>query len=115
VVVDLKGRYLLDHSGHVAALADRAAGLAGHAAPERSALRAAALLHDLGRAGVPSSVWDRPGPLGAADWERVRLHAYWTGRVLQRCPGWRRWPRRRRPTTSGWTAAATTAERGPAS
>ena len=86
VVVDLKGRYLLGHSGHVAELADRAAGLAGQAASERSALRAAALLHDLGRAGVPSSVWDRPGPLGAADWERVRLHAYWTGRVLLRCP-----------------------------
>jgi DNA-binding CsgD family transcriptional regulator len=52
-------------------------------------LRAAALLHDLGRAGVASSVWDRPGPLGAADWERVRLHAYWTGRMLDRCPALR--------------------------
>ena len=87
IVVDLKGRYLVGHSGHVAALADRAAELAGSTAPERAQLRAAALLHDLGRAGVSSAVWDRPGPLGAADWERVRLHAYWTGRVLVRCPG----------------------------
>jgi HD-GYP domain-containing protein (c-di-GMP phosphodiesterase class II)/DNA-binding CsgD family transcriptional regulator len=86
IVVDLKGRYLLGHSAHVATLADAAAALSGVAAADRGELRAAALLHDLGRAGVASSVWDRPGPLGAADWERVRLHAYWTGRVLDRCP-----------------------------
>ena len=30
---------------------------------------------------------DRPGPLGAADFERVRLHPYWTERILGRCPG----------------------------
>ena len=54
---------------------------------DRAALRAAALLHDIGRAGVSSAIWDRPGPLGPADWERVRLHAYWTDRVLRRCPG----------------------------
>jgi DNA-binding CsgD family transcriptional regulator len=46
----------------------------------------AALLHDVGRAGVPSSVWDRPGPIGPGDAERVRLHPYWTGRVLERVP-----------------------------
>ena len=111
IVVDLKGRYLVGHSGHVAALADRAAELAGSTAPERAQLRAAALLHDLGRAGVSSAVWDRPGPLGAADWERVRLHAYWTGRVLGAARVWLRWPRRRPPTTSGWTAGATTSPR----
>jgi len=89
IVVDLKGRYLLGHSAHVAKLVDTAAGLAGLDAAERTPLRAAALLHDLGRAGVASSVWDRPGPLGAGDWERVRLHAYWTGRMLERCPALR--------------------------
>jgi HD-GYP domain-containing protein (c-di-GMP phosphodiesterase class II) len=29
-------------------------------------------------------VWDRAGPLGSAEWERVRLHAYWTERILAR-------------------------------
>jgi HD-GYP domain-containing protein (c-di-GMP phosphodiesterase class II)/DNA-binding CsgD family transcriptional regulator len=86
IVVDLKGRFLLGHSAHVAGLVDAAPALSGLGPPQRAELRAAALLHDLGRAGVASSVWDRPGPLGAADWERVRLHAYWTGRVLDRCP-----------------------------
>lgn len=86
IVVDLKGRYLLGHSAHVAALTDSAARLFGLSAPYRADARAAALLHDLGRAAVPSSVWDRPGPLGSGEWEQVRLHAYWTERVLQRCP-----------------------------
>jgi HD-GYP domain-containing protein (c-di-GMP phosphodiesterase class II) len=35
---------------------------------------------------VPSSIWDQPGPLSAAAWEQVRLHTYWTSRVLERCP-----------------------------
>ncbi|MGQ0576535.1 MAG: HD domain-containing phosphohydrolase [Pseudonocardia sp.] len=87
IVVDLKGRHLVGHSAHVVAVADAAADLAGVAGPDRTALRAAAHLHDLGRAAVSSAIWDSPGPLGAADWERVRLHAYWTDRVLRRCPG----------------------------
>lgn len=86
IVVDLKGRHLLGHSTHVAAVADAAADLAGVATGDRSSLRAAALLHDLGRAAVSSSIWDSPRPLGTADWERVRLHAYWTDRILRRCP-----------------------------
>jgi hypothetical protein len=75
-VVDLKGRYLLGHSTHVAAVADAAARAAGLSDPDRETLRLAALLHDLGRVAVSSEVWDRPGPLGAADLERVRLHTY---------------------------------------
>ncbi|MEV0031987.1 HD domain-containing phosphohydrolase [Nocardia sp. NPDC050793] len=87
IVVDLKGRWLLGHSAHVAELACGAAGLSGMGAADLGTLRAAALLHDIGRAAVSSAIWDRPGPLGPGDWERVRLHTYWTDRVLQRCPG----------------------------
>ncbi|MEV0298762.1 HD domain-containing phosphohydrolase [Nocardia sp. NPDC050710] len=87
IVVDLKGRYLLGHSAHVARLADAAGALSGMDTDARAALRSAALLHDIGRAGVSSAIWDRPGPLSLGDWERVRLHSYWTDRVLRRCPG----------------------------
>ena len=85
-VVDLKGRYLLGHSDHVATIAARAARLAGLGEQAAVTIEIAALLHDLGRAGVPSAVWDSPGPLRPADYERVRLHPYWTSRVLERCP-----------------------------
>jgi HD-GYP domain-containing protein (c-di-GMP phosphodiesterase class II) len=51
---------------------------------ERATLRRAALLHDLGRVGVPTAVWERPGPLRRSDWEQVRLHPYQSGRILER-------------------------------
>ncbi len=43
-------------------------------------------MHDVGRVAVASGIWDKPGALTAAQWERVRLHPYWTGRVLARSP-----------------------------
>ncbi|HEY7283236.1 MAG TPA: HD domain-containing phosphohydrolase [Actinomycetota bacterium] len=84
--VDLKSTYLLGHSAKVADLAQRAAGAMGLDDDQRRALWRAGLLHDLGRAGVPTGVWDRPGPLTVADWEQVRLHAYHTERILARTP-----------------------------
>jgi HD-GYP domain-containing protein (c-di-GMP phosphodiesterase class II) len=81
---DLKGVYLGGHSPHVTQLAEGAARVMGLGGLE--AVRLAGLLHDIGRAGVVSSIWDRPGPLGAADRERVRLHPHWTERVLCRTP-----------------------------
>jgi HD-GYP domain-containing protein (c-di-GMP phosphodiesterase class II) len=47
-------------------------------------LRRAALVHDLGRNGVPNTIWDKPGALTPAETERLRLHAYYTDRVLNR-------------------------------
>jgi len=34
-----------------------------------------------------SAIWAKPGPLTAAEWERVRLHPHYTDRVLARCGG----------------------------
>jgi DNA-binding CsgD family transcriptional regulator len=84
---DLKGRFLLGHSGHVAWLADQAAEASGYDDEARRTIRTSALLMDVGRVGVSSAIWDRPAPLGPAEWERVRLHPYWTERILRRCPG----------------------------
>ncbi|MEI7033373.1 HD domain-containing phosphohydrolase [Streptomyces pratensis] len=84
--VDLKSKWLVGHSEHVARLAESAGRLGGLAADEVIRLRCAALLHDLGRAGISADVWDRPGALSTADMERVRMHTYWTQRVLERVP-----------------------------
>ena len=82
---DLKGRFLLGHSTHVAALAGSAAELSGHPADACEAVRISGLLMDIGRVGVSSAVWDRPDHLRPVEWERVRLHSYWTERILRRC------------------------------
>jgi HD-GYP domain-containing protein (c-di-GMP phosphodiesterase class II) len=81
---DLKSPWFTGHSRSVASLAVAAARQAGVPEPDVSTLRRAALVHDIGRNGVPNSVWDKPGPLTATETERVRLHAYYTDRVLHR-------------------------------
>jgi HD-GYP domain-containing protein (c-di-GMP phosphodiesterase class II) len=82
---DLKSRFLRGHSSGVAALAADAARAAGLAEDHAIGVGRAALVHDVGRVGVPSGIWDRPGPLSVDQWERVRLHPYLTERVLHRC------------------------------
>jgi HD-GYP domain-containing protein (c-di-GMP phosphodiesterase class II) len=82
---DLKSPFLRGHSPGVASLAVAAAGAAGLSDGDATTLGQAALVHDVGRVGVPSGIWDRPGPLSTEQWERVRLHSYLGERVLQRC------------------------------
>jgi hypothetical protein len=76
--VDLKSPYMLGHSRAVADLVRGAAVQLG----ELLMYRRAALLHDLGRLGISNSILDKPGPLGAGEWERVRLSPYLTERML---------------------------------
>ena len=82
---DLKSPWSRGHSRAVASLAEAAGRLAGCDDTACDGLRRAGLVHDLGRVGVENGIWDKPGPLGASEWERVRLHPYYTGRILARC------------------------------
>ncbi|HTI23679.1 MAG TPA: HD domain-containing phosphohydrolase [Kutzneria sp.] len=84
---DLKCPFTIGHSRGVAELAAQAARGCGLPEPDVRLVRRAALVHDLGRMGVPNSLWEKPGPLTEAEWERVRLHPYLTGRILRRVPG----------------------------
>ena len=83
-VVDLKSPFFHGHSNGVALLANEAGRHMGRPDLELDALRLAGLLHDLGRAGVPTNIWEKPGPLSMGEWERVRLHPYLTERILIR-------------------------------
>lgn len=81
---DLKLHFLGGHSTRVGELAARAAEAIGCSRAEVSEVRAAGFFHDLGRVSVPNGIWDKPGPLSAGEWERVRLHPYYTERILER-------------------------------
>jgi HD-GYP domain-containing protein (c-di-GMP phosphodiesterase class II) len=81
--VDLKSPYTLGHARAVAELAGSTASRLGLREDETHTLRRAGLVHDLGRLGVSNAIWDKPGPLGVGEWERVRLHPYLTERMLQ--------------------------------
>ena len=80
--VDLKSPYTLGHAGAVADLVAEAGRSFGLPQPEVRTLRRAGLVHDFGRLGVSNAIWDKAGPLGAGEWERVRLHPYLTERML---------------------------------
>jgi HD-GYP domain-containing protein (c-di-GMP phosphodiesterase class II) len=79
---DLKSRWLRGHAEGVAELAEAAAWRLNLPADEVTRVRHAALALDLGRVGVSNAIWEKPGPLGLGDWERVQLHPYFTERAF---------------------------------
>ena len=83
---DLRSTWTRGRSGLLAETVSAAGAACGLPAPEVTVLRRAALVADVGAVGVPTGVWERPGPLGVEDVERVRLHAYLSERVLGRSP-----------------------------
>jgi HD-GYP domain-containing protein (c-di-GMP phosphodiesterase class II) len=85
--VDLKSPYMLGHANAVAELAAAAGHQLGLPADEVAQLRRAGLVSGFGRLGISNSIWDKPGPLGTGERERVRLHPYLTERMLQQS-GW---------------------------
>ena len=73
----LKSPWTNGHSRAVASLVLQASGPTAHAA---------ALVHDLGRVAVPSTIWDKPGPLTRDERDRVETHALVTDQLLRRVP-----------------------------
>jgi HD-GYP domain-containing protein (c-di-GMP phosphodiesterase class II) len=83
---DLSSPYLVGHSAGVARLATAAAARCRLDTGDQTALRRAALVHDVGRVAVPARVWQKPGPPTPQEWEQIRLHAYHSERILSRSP-----------------------------
>ena len=80
---DVKVDFLHGHSARVAQLAATGTESLGCSRAEVAAVRAAGFFHDVGRVAVPNGIWDKPGALSAGERERVRLHPYYTERVLE--------------------------------
>ncbi len=85
--IDLKSPYMSGHSRRCAQLAADAAHVLGVSEAEIATLRRAALVHDFGTTGVPNSIWDKPGSLTRAEFDRVELHPMLTEQMLRRSPG----------------------------
>lgn len=80
-MADLRSTFTLGHSTAVADLAERCALQLGIV--DREKLRAAALVHDIGRIGVTNAIWDKPGPLTAGERLRVEEHSWLTQQILR--------------------------------
>ena len=81
---DLKSSYTRGHSTGVAELAAGAAERLGLSPDAVAEVRRAGYVHDVGRAGVSAGVWEKEGPLTEGEWEKVRVHAGYTERILAR-------------------------------
>jgi HD-GYP domain-containing protein (c-di-GMP phosphodiesterase class II) len=84
---DLKSPYTTGHSRGVAQIASRAGESLGFGDEQVAELRRAALIHEVGRLGIPNTMWDKPGQLSESEIERVRLHPYLAQRMFSRLPG----------------------------
>jgi diguanylate cyclase (GGDEF)-like protein len=72
--VDAKDPATSRHAERVAGLAVRLAGELGWPPARRAQLREAALLHDVGKIGVPDQILLKAGPLDDEEWAVVRTH-----------------------------------------
>jgi diguanylate cyclase (GGDEF)-like protein len=74
LAIDRKDRYTKLHSEDVAAYALFLAGRIGMSTEAQTSLRIAALLHDVGKIGVPDDILRKPGRLTPREYEIVKQH-----------------------------------------
>ena len=84
---DLRSASRAGHSRGVAELAGRAATASGLPQSDVMTVRRAALVHDIGLHGIPATILDKPGRLSESESERLRMHPYYTERMLARPEG----------------------------
>jgi HD-GYP domain-containing protein (c-di-GMP phosphodiesterase class II) len=88
-VIDANSPYPSDHSRRVADYASAIGMRLGFEGELLVRLRRAALLHDIGKLGVPNRILDKPGRLTAEEWQVVRQHPKHTLSILSSVPVFR--------------------------
>jgi diguanylate cyclase (GGDEF)-like protein len=82
-----RDRYTGDHSESVVELAAEVGESLSLDAAQIGRLRTAALLHDIGKVGVPDEILHKPGPLDEREWEVMRQHPVIGERIIRAIPG----------------------------
>ncbi|MEW5921895.1 MAG: HD domain-containing phosphohydrolase [Bacillota bacterium] len=81
--LEAKDTYTRGHSVRVARLAQACARVLGLSDEEQEQLYLAALLHDIGKIGVPESILLKHGPLEPAEWDEVKSHPVVGVRIVE--------------------------------
>jgi len=82
-----RDRYTGDHSESVVDLTVRVGDALAIGAEEIGRVRTAALLHDIGKVGVPDGILHKAGPLDDREWGIMRQHPVIGERILRAIPG----------------------------
>ncbi|MGH9711201.1 MAG: diguanylate cyclase, partial [Candidatus Acidiferrales bacterium] len=80
--VDAKDQYTHGHSRKVSTYAALIAQAAGLKPIDVEEVRLGALLHDVGKVGIPEEILNKAGPLDADEWETMKSHAVLGWRIL---------------------------------
>ncbi|HCI82526.1 MAG TPA: hypothetical protein DHW02_22860 [Ktedonobacter sp.] len=76
-----------DHAHRMVALAEATAREMQMSDEEIHLVRLGALLHDIGKIGIPDAILHKPGPLTAEEWDIMRLHPEIGQRILSQAGG----------------------------
>jgi diguanylate cyclase (GGDEF)-like protein/putative nucleotidyltransferase with HDIG domain len=81
-----KDAYTAEHAREVEQLAARVGARLGLAEAELRNVRYAALLHDIGKIGIPGEILSKPGKLTEEEFEQIKQHTVIGARMLERIP-----------------------------
>ena len=81
--IDAKDQYTQGHSQKVSAYAALLAEALGMSEPEVEEIRLAAVLHDVGKVGIPESILNKSGPLNPEEWDVMKAHVVFGGKILE--------------------------------
>lgn len=80
--VDARDPYTYGHSQRVADTALRIGRAIGLSTDDLAKLHAAALLHDIGKVGVPDAILTKPGKPSSEEWDLIRKHCAEGARIV---------------------------------
>jgi two-component system, cell cycle response regulator len=84
--VDVRDRYTHSHSRFVSDLSAATAATLGLAGPDVSRVRVGALLHDVGKIGIPDAILSKEGPLTQDEWAIIRQHPVLGKTIVEQSP-----------------------------
>jgi putative nucleotidyltransferase with HDIG domain len=84
--LDARDPYTAGHSERVSRLSVLIAQQFGLPEPQVDVIRLGALLHDIGKIGVPDDILRKPGPLTALEFEQIKRHPTLGARILRQVP-----------------------------
>lgn len=85
-IIDFRSPFTAAHSSGVAATAEALARLAGMPQQECLMMRIAGHFHDIGKLSVPAEILEKPAKLTKQEYDVIRGHTYYTGRILESIP-----------------------------
>src|SRR4030095_8838401 len=84
IAIDAKDEVSPDHVHRVQIYAIGLARFFGLSEPEIEALKAGALLHDIGKLAVPDYILNKPGKLTPAEFDKMKIHTVVGAEILER-------------------------------